>query len=140
MRCATPWTRPNFSAYWRLRRWLAPGKELNMNDVQPLPASAELARILESARRLGVEMDEEEALQWLAAIAAAKSAEDDVGGDVSRGVFGSRVSMLDFSPEDLAHFREIGRLVEFQDQPGKVEPPWRSPAQPPRPRSRATRG
>jgi len=92
-----------------------------MNDVQPLPASAELARILESARRLGVEMDEEEALQWLAAIAAAKSAEDDVVVDVSRGVFGHRVSMLDFSPEDLAHFREIGRLVEFQDQPGKVE-------------------
>jgi hypothetical protein len=29
--------------------------------------------------------------------------------------------MLDFSPADLAHFRQIGRLVEFQDQPGVVE-------------------
>ncbi len=29
--------------------------------------------------------------------------------------------MLDFSDEDLAHFREIGRLVEFEDVPGKVE-------------------
>ncbi len=29
--------------------------------------------------------------------------------------------MLDFSPNELAHFREIGRLVEFQDEPGVVE-------------------
>jgi hypothetical protein len=29
--------------------------------------------------------------------------------------------MLDFSDEDLAHFRKIGRLVEFDDIPGKVE-------------------
>ncbi len=29
--------------------------------------------------------------------------------------------MLDFSPHELAHFREIGRLVEFQDEPGVVE-------------------
>jgi hypothetical protein len=26
--------------------------------------------------------------------------------------------MLDFSPQDLAHFRKIGRLVEFEDRPG----------------------
>jgi len=37
------------------------------------------------------------------------------------GVFGHRVSMLDFSPGDLAYFRRIGRLVEFEDQPGVVE-------------------
>ncbi len=29
--------------------------------------------------------------------------------------------MLDFSPDDLDHFREIGRLVEFEDRPGIVE-------------------
>jgi len=29
--------------------------------------------------------------------------------------------MLDFNPEDLKHFREVGRLVEFQDKPGVVE-------------------
>jgi hypothetical protein len=29
--------------------------------------------------------------------------------------------MLDFSPADLSHFREIGRLVEFTDRPGIVE-------------------
>lgn len=29
--------------------------------------------------------------------------------------------MLDFSPGDLAHFRKLGRLVEFADIPGKIE-------------------
>ena len=37
------------------------------------------------------------------------------------GVYGHRVTMLDFSPERLAHFRAIGDLVEFYDKPGVVE-------------------
>lgn len=81
---------------------------------------ADLARIIESAQRLGVEMDEEEALQWLTAVAAMK-AEADVVVDVESGVYGHHVTMLDFSSQELARFREIGRLVEFEDQPGKVE-------------------
>jgi hypothetical protein len=81
----------------------------------------ELTRIMESARRLGVEMDEAEALQWLASMAAMQPGGDDVVVDVRTGVFGHRVTMLDFSPADLAHFRQIGRLVEFTDQPGVVE-------------------
>jgi hypothetical protein len=83
--------------------------------------SDELKRIVDSAQRLGVELDEEEALQWLTAMAAMRSGEDDVVIDERSGVFGHRVSMLDFSPADLAHFREIGRLVEFHDTPGLVE-------------------
>jgi hypothetical protein len=79
-------------------------------------ASEELERILESARRLGVELDEAEALQWLAAVAA--QGESDVVHDAKTGVFGHRVTMLDFSDAELAHFRKIGRLVEFEDKPG----------------------
>jgi hypothetical protein len=75
---------------------------------------------MESAKRLGIEMDEADALQWMAAMAASQ-----VGGDVifdtSAGVFGHKASMLDFSQADLARFREIGRLVEFKDRPGVVE-------------------
>jgi hypothetical protein len=89
-------------------------------EPNPSPTN-DLSRILESAQRLGVEMDEEEALQWLTAIAAMQSDDDDVVVDIRKGVFGHRVSMLDFSSDDLAHFREIGRLVEFQDVPGQVE-------------------
>jgi hypothetical protein len=92
-------------------------------DSQGTPqgsASSELAQILQSARRLGVEMDEAGALQWLTAMAAGQ-----VGGDVvfdrRTGVFGHKVSMLDFSDADLEHFRAVGRIVEFADEPGVVE-------------------
>lgn len=83
-------------------------------------ADSDLERILESARRLGVEMDEEEAIQWLTAIAAAQK-DDDVTVDIETGVFGHRVTMLDFSHEDLAHFRRIGKLVKVEERPGQVE-------------------
>jgi hypothetical protein len=80
----------------------------------------ELDQIIQSAQRLGIELDLSEALQWLTAISAAGN-EDEVVFDDRMGVFGHKVSMLDFSPEDLAHFRKLGRLVEFVDIPGKVE-------------------
>jgi len=79
----------------------------------------ELKQILESARRLGVELNEADALQWLSAMTAMQ--EEEVVLDVHSGTFGHRISMLDFSDDDLAHFRRIGKLVEFEDIPGKVE-------------------
>lgn len=87
---------------------------------QTSPQATELAEIIESARRLGVELDEADALQWLAAIAASRSG-GDLAVDTRTGVFGHKVVMLDFSPEELNYFRAIGRLVEFADQPGVVE-------------------
>ncbi|MGD2157348.1 MAG: hypothetical protein PVG14_03735 [Anaerolineales bacterium] len=87
-----------------------------MNKNQSPEPSTDISSIIESAQRLGVEIDEEEALQWLAAMAAQD--DDEIVVDEQRGVFGHRVTMLDFSPEDLAHFRKVGRLVEFEDRPG----------------------
>src|SRR5262249_35506824 len=34
------------------------------------------------------------------------------------GVYGHRVTMLDFSPVELNRFREIGKIVGFDDKPG----------------------
>ncbi len=89
------------------------------NEPERTP-SVDLARIMDSAKRLGIELNEAEALQWMAAMAASQ-----VGGDVifdtSAGVFGHKASMLDFGPADLARFREIGHLIEFKDRPGVVE-------------------
>ena len=79
----------------------------------------ELNQIIESAKRLGVEMDEADALQWLTAITAQGQA--DIEMDDRSGVFGHSISLLDFDDADLAHFREIGKLVEFYDVPGNVE-------------------
>lgn len=80
-----------------------------------------LQQIMESAQRLGIELDEEDAANWLAAVEA--SAEDGtlITLDEKSGVFGHRVTMLDFNTAELAHFRKIGDLVSFADQPGVVE-------------------
>ncbi|MGC9356968.1 MAG: hypothetical protein ACP5GX_03850 [Anaerolineae bacterium] len=83
-------------------------------------AARALEKIVESARQLGIEMDQEEAEQWLMAMTAG-GAGSDVVVDVRRGIFGHRVSMLDFSPEELDYFRKLAEIVEFEDRPGKVE-------------------
>jgi hypothetical protein len=78
--------------------------------------AAALRRIVESAQRLGVELDEKEAASWIAAL-EVESAGGDVVVDVSSGIFGHRVSMLDFTPGDLERFRRIGEVVGFPDRP-----------------------
>ncbi len=90
-----------------------------MGAAEVNPAE-EMNRIIESARRLGVELNEQEATQWLVAISAA-GGESDIAYDEREGVFGHRITLLDFSPERLAYFRKIGKLVEFSDEPGVVE-------------------
>ncbi len=92
-----------------------------MTDELVNSPNAELGRILESAQRLGIELDESEALQWLTAMATSQSQLGDISQDTNAGVFGHKIVMLDFSPSDLAHFRQIGKLVEFEDRPGEVE-------------------
>jgi hypothetical protein len=90
-----------------------------MGEPTSSSSNIKLRQIIESANDLGVEISEAEALQWLSAMAADSEAE--ISMDLETGVFGHKVVMLDFSTSELARFREIGRLVEFQDQPGVVE-------------------
>jgi hypothetical protein len=78
------------------------------------------ARLIESANRLGVELDEAELERWMTAVTTTSDGTDIVM-DETTGVFGHRVSMLDFSPQDLARFRAIGKIVEFEDVPGVIE-------------------
>jgi len=84
----------------------------------PTP-EADLQQIIEAAKRLGIELDEADALQWLTAVASQGGS--DITVDEKTGTFGHRISMLDFSPAELAHFRRIGDLVGFPDEPGVVE-------------------
>lgn len=89
--------------------------------MSELPASPNesLRRIIESAQRLGVELDEAEAMQWLTAMAS--QSDSSIVFNWRAGIFGHKVSMLDFSETDLEHFRKLGRLVEFRDEPGVIE-------------------
>jgi hypothetical protein len=89
-------------------------------DPAPVPTpDPALEPIIESARRLGVEIDTAEAARWVAAM-AAEAGGGDIVVDVDTGIFGHRVSMLDFSARDLDRFRAIGRIVGFEDRPPEV--------------------
>jgi hypothetical protein len=81
--------------------------------------AAAIGRVIESAQRLGVELDEREAQEWVAAMETEASGGDLVM-DVNSGVYGHRVSMLDFKPADLARFREMAKIVGFEDRPPQV--------------------
>lgn len=84
-------------------------------------SKSDINEIIESAKRLGMELDEKEARNWLSAIDLAKEKGNEIVFDVRSGVFGQNIAMLDFSPERLVYFRKVGALVEFKDIPGKVE-------------------
>lgn len=86
----------------------APG---NAEDVQS---------IVESAKRLGIELDEAATVQWLAAIASTQDG-GDVVVDTASGTFGHKLTMLDFSPRDLERFRRIGKIVEVTGPDGVAE-------------------
>ena len=78
-------------------------------------------RVVASAQRIGIQLDEAELARWIVSIANADYAADDIGVDAQSGVYGHKVSMLDFDPKELARFRAIGRIVEIPDTPGVVE-------------------
>jgi hypothetical protein len=85
-------------------------------------AGDDVARLVESAQRLGIELDAADTERWLAAMTKEEGVEtSDIVIDTKDGVFGHRVSMLDFSPRDLARFRRIGEVVEVTGPEGIAE-------------------
>jgi hypothetical protein len=90
-----------------------------------IPATPDdVAAIRHSAQLLGIELDETETARWLAAIEAGATGAGelpDVVVDAESGVFGHRVSMLDFSPRELDRFRRIGEIVKVTGPDGVAE-------------------
>ena len=76
-----------------------------------------IARVIDSAARLGVELHEGEALEWIRAMGAEQSTGGDIVVDVNSGVFGHRATMLDLRPEELDRFRRIAAIVGFENRP-----------------------
>lgn len=95
-----------------------PTDELAQAAVGPTPLQ-EIEQIRASAERLGIELDEEEALQWLTQMAVQDK--DEITVDAKNFVYGAKVAILDFSPQDLTYFRHVGKIVAILDQPGLVE-------------------
>jgi hypothetical protein len=86
------------------------------------PGGDDVARLAASAQRLGIELDAADTERWLAAMTKEPGVEtSDIVIDAQDGVFGHRISMLDFSPADLARFRRIGEVVEVKGPEGVAE-------------------
>ena len=81
-----------------------------------MPHDEAIERVIDSAKRLGVELDEKEAREWIAAM-SAEAQGGDVVVDVDSGVFGHRATMLDLSPPELARFRRLAAIVGFESRP-----------------------
>jgi hypothetical protein len=65
-----------------------------------------------------VEIDEADAAQWLAAMAASHASPGDFSVDADLGVFGHRITLLDFDPKVLGRYRRIADIVQIPDEPG----------------------
>ncbi len=87
---------------------------------EPNETDVGLRAMMESAKRLGVELDEESTTKWMKAI-AQESSPNEVVVDTASGAFGHRVAMLDFSPRELDRFRRIGTIVEVKGNSPEVE-------------------
>jgi hypothetical protein len=59
-----------------------------------------------AARRLGIEADASEARTWMLAVESGGAA-GSLGVDRGLGVFGDRIALLDFDPDDLARIRRL---------------------------------
>jgi len=77
-----------------------------------------LESIIASAQRMGVELDRDEALRWMAAMAVGDSGP--IAVDVNSGVYGHRVTMADHSDSDLAHIRRVAVIAGLPDRPPTV--------------------
>lgn len=72
--------------------------------------------VLAAAQKLGVEADAEDARKWMLAVAANDDT-DQITADVSSGIFGDRVSLLDFDTDDLERFRRLVPFVRLEPRP-----------------------
>jgi hypothetical protein len=88
--------------------------------TSPKDPKAIQSNVIASAKRLGLSLNEADLARWSSAITKATGGTD-IAIDSQTGVFGHKISMLDFDPKDLERFRAIGRIVEFEDVPNVVE-------------------
>jgi hypothetical protein len=79
-------------------------------------ANRAIEGIAAAADRLGIEVDQRESLQWLEA-ASASEADATVAEDAQAGVFGHRLALLDFNPDQLPFFRGLAQRVRAARHP-----------------------
>ena len=76
-------------------------------------AQREVDQIIKTARTLGVEVDETDVAQWLAAMAASGTMDWEI--DEEAGIFGHEITLLDFDKATLERYRRIADIVQLPD-------------------------
>jgi hypothetical protein len=84
-------------------------------EKAPVDAQEEVEQIIKTAKALGVEVDETDVTQWLAAMAASSTMEWEV--DDEAGIFGHKITLLDFDKATLDRYRRIADIVQLPDLP-----------------------
>jgi hypothetical protein len=85
------------------------------DEKKPVDAEEEVAQIIKTAKELGVEVDETDVTQWLAAMAASGAMEWEV--DEEAGIYGHEITLLDFDKATLDRYRRIADVVQLPDLP-----------------------
>lgn len=75
----------------------------------------EVERIIQTAQTLGIEVDEADVSQWLAAMAASDAMDWEV--DEDSGIYGHEITLLDFDKATLERYRRIADVVQLPDLP-----------------------
>ena len=86
------------------------------SSINSNEARREVAEIAQAANRLGVELDTQEAAQWILAVSAAER-EGAFAQDTQTGIFGHRISLMDFDAKELDYFRRLAQHVRVARHP-----------------------
>ncbi|HZQ07382.1 MAG TPA: hypothetical protein VFD70_12450, partial [Anaerolineae bacterium] len=87
-----------------------------MNPLNDSQGEQDTSEILAAGQRLGIEINPQETREWLVAISTAEQ-QDALGQEKQTGIFGHRLALLDFDPNDLAYFRRLAQRVRAERHP-----------------------
>lgn len=89
-----------------------------MSNDNAVGSDGSIDAVLGAAAELGVELDADEAREWINAVSQEASAPLRV--DVDSGVYGHHVTMADLDDGELGRFRHIASIVGIEDRPPDV--------------------
>ena len=77
-------------------------------------AQEDVEQIVKTAKMLGVDVDENDVVQWLTAMAASDAMEWEL--DEETGIYGHEITLLDFDKGTLDRYRRIADVVQLPDR------------------------
>jgi hypothetical protein len=96
---------------------MAPMSEPPEAPINSVEAEREVNEIASVATRLGVQLDRRKALEWIMAVSEAER-ETAFAQDAQTGIFGHRISLMDFDTSELEHFRRLASMVRLARRAG----------------------